>query len=327
MRSHSSPSSPRSRALVVGGAGFVGSHLCEALLKRGFRVICADNFSSGSIANIQHLITNPKFECLRHDIVTPLELEVDFIFNLACPASPVAYQADPIQTTKTSVLGALNLLELARKHQAVILQASTSEVYGDPLEHPQREDYWGHVNCTGIRACYDEGKRCAESLFFDYARQYGLEVKVIRIFNTYGPRMARDDGRVVSNFITQALAGTPITVYGDGSQTRSLCYVDDLIDGIIKMMETPSTVTGPINLGNPDEVTIAALAEMIVALTGSRSSIGQRALPLDDPKRRCPDIGRAAEHLQWQPTTDLETGLRRTIQHFEKVIAASEGVA
>jgi UDP-glucuronate decarboxylase len=310
-------------SLVTGGAGFLGSHLCERLLAADREVICVDNFFTGSRRNIAHLLDHPRFELIRHDVTFPLYVEVDEIYNLACPASPIHYQHDPVQTTKTSVHGAINMLGLAKRVRAKILQASTSEVYGDPLVHPQREDYWGHVNPTGYRSCYDEGKRCAETLFFDYHRQHKLQIKVMRIFNTYGPRMHPDDGRVVSNFIVQALRGEDITLYGTGSQTRSFCYVDDLIEGAIRLMNTPGDVIGPINLGNPVETTIRELAERIVAMTNSRSSIVYRALPQDDPMQRCPDISKAREVLGWAPSVQLETGLARTIEYFDRLLSST----
>jgi UDP-glucuronate decarboxylase len=306
--------------LVAGGGGFLGSHLCERLLADGHDVICLDNFFTGSKENIRHLLPNPGFELVRHDITWPVYLEVDAIYNLACPASPIHYQHDPIQTTKTSVMGAINLLGMAKRLHIPILQASTSEVYGDPSVHPQTEDYWGNVNPIGLRSCYDEGKRCAETLFFDYHRQLGVEIKVVRIFNTYGPRMRADDGRVVSNFIVQALRGEDITLYGDGNQTRSFCYVDDLIEGFVRMMNTGAEVTGPVNLGNPGEFTIRELAEQILALTGSRSSLVHRELPKDDPTRRRPDITRARELLGWAPTIPLSEGLPRTIAYFREAM-------
>ena len=312
-------------SLVTGGAGFLGSHLCEQLLARGHEVICADNFFTGTRRNVEHLIGHPRFELMRHDVTFPLFAEVDEIYNFACPASPVHYQHDPVQTTKTSVHGAINMLGLAKRVKARILQASTSEVYGDPQVHPQREDYWGHVNPNGIRSCYDEGKRCAETLFFDYHRQHQLRIKVLRIFNTYGPRMHPNDGRVVSNFIVQALQGQPITLYGEGLQTRSFCYVDDLIDGALRLMGTPDTVTGPINVGNPVEVTIRELAETIVRLTGSASPLVFRPLPQDDPMQRCPDITKARETLGWAPRVQLEQGLARTIDYFERLLTSSTG--
>lgn len=315
----------RTVSLVTGGAGFLGSHLCEQLLARGHEVICADNFFTGTRRNVEHLIGHPRFELMRHDVTFPLFAEVDEIYNFACPASPVHYQHDPVQTTKTSVHGAINMLGLAKRVKAKILQASTSEVYGDPQVHPQREDYWGHVNPNGIRSCYDEGKRCAETLFFDYHRQHQLRIKVLRIFNTYGPRMHPNDGRVVSNFIVQALQGQPITLYGEGLQTRSFCYVDDLIDGALRLMGTPDTVTGPINVGNPVEVTIRELAETIVRLTGSASPLVFRPLPQDDPMQRCPDITKARETLGWAPRVQLEQGLARTIDYFERLLTSSTG--
>ena len=307
----------RTRILVTGGGGFLGSHLCERLLDEGDEVIVADNFFTGRKQNIEHLLSHPRFEVIRHDICFPLFVEIDQIYNLACPASPVHYQFDPVQTTKVSVHGAINMLGLAKRVKARILQASTSEVYGDPEIHPQTEDYWGRVNPIGPRACYDEGKRCAETLFFDYYRQYSLPIKVARIFNTYGPRMHPNDGRVVSNFIVQALLGHPITLFGEGQQTRSFCYVDDLIEGLFRLMGSPQEVTGPINLGNPQETTIAQLAETIIELTNSRSEIVREPLPEDDPKRRKPDITRARETLGWGPTVDLRTGLKRTIEYFD----------
>jgi UDP-glucuronate decarboxylase len=301
---------------VTGGAGFLGSFLCERLLEQGHSVICADNFFTGTRDNLMAVIDHPHFELLRHDITFPLYVEVDEIYNLACPASPVHYQHDPVQTTKTSVHGAINMLGLAKRTGAKILQASTSEVYGDPEMHPQPESYWGHVNPIGPRSCYDEGKRCAETLFFDYRRQHDMPIKVARIFNTYGPRMQPDDGRVVSNFIMQALRGEPLTLYGDGQQTRSFCYVDDLIDGLIRLMETGNDVTGPINIGNPVEFTMADLAHQVLALTGSTSTIENRPLPLDDPRQRQPDITLARTILGWEPTVSLEQGLTRTIDYF-----------
>lgn len=310
-----------SRVLVTGGAGFIGSHLCERLLASGSEVLCVDNFFTGSRRNIAHLIGNPYFEVMRHDVTFPLYVEVDRIFNLACPASPVHYQFNPVQTTKVSVHGAINVLGLAKRTKARILQASTSEVYGDPECNPQREDYWGNVNPIGPRACYDEGKRCAETLFFDYWRQDKLQIKVARIFNTYGPRMHPNDGRVVSNFIVQALRGENITLYGDGSQTRSFCYVDDLVDGLLKLMETPDGITGPVNIGNPDERTIRSLAELVIELTGSRSQIVYRPLPTDDPKQRQPDISRAKAQLGWQPHTPVREGLKKTIAYFDALLS------
>jgi UDP-glucuronate decarboxylase len=308
------------RVLVTGGAGFLGSHLCERLLRDGREVLCVDNFFTGTRRNIAPLLADCNFEVLRHDVTFPLYVEVDEIYNLACPASPVHYQFDPVQTTKTSVHGAINMLGLAKRVRAKILQASTSEVYGDPDVHPQREDYWGNVNAIGPRSCYDEGKRCAETLFFDYYRQHRLRIKVARIFNTYGPRMHLNDGRVVSNFIVQALQGQPITIYGDGTQTRSFCYVDDLIEAILRLMSTPDDFVGPVNLGNPGEITVAELAERIIALTGSRSRVNYLPLPGDDPKRRRPDISLARERLAWEPQVPLEEGLKRTIAYFEAVL-------
>lgn len=308
------------RILITGGAGFLGSHLCETLLAEGHDVLCVDNFYTGTKDNIVHLIGMARFELLRHDITFPLYVEVDRIYNLACPASPVHYQYDPVQTTKTSVHGAINMLGLAKRTGARILQASTSEVYGDPEVHPQTESYHGNVNPIGPRACYDEGKRCAETLFFDYHRQHGQEIRVARIFNTYGPRMLPNDGRVVSNFIVQALKGDPITLYGDGGQTRSFCYVDDLIEGLIKLMEAPNDVTGPMNLGNPKETTIRKLAETILAATGAASPLEFVALPEDDPTQRCPDISLAREKLGWEPTVPLQAGLARTIDYFKGIL-------
>lgn len=313
------------RYLVTGGAGFIGSFLCEAILAKGDRVLCVDNFFTGSRSNVAGLIGNPRFELMEHDIVSPLTAEVDAIFNLACPASPVHYQHDPVRTTKVSVLGAINMLELANRKGAPILQASTSEVYGDPLVHPQTEDYWGNVNPIGPRACYDEGKRCAETLFFDYRRQHGLQIKVARIFNTYGPRMSTDDGRVVSNFVVQALKGDPITIYGDGSQTRSFCYVEDMVTALIDLLATPPEMTGPINIGNPAEFTIRQLAEMVVEMTASASPIVHRPLPGDDPRRRKPDITLARQVLDWEPATGLPEGLSKTIAHFDRLL--TEGAA
>ncbi|TLZ52103.1 MAG: SDR family oxidoreductase [Gammaproteobacteria bacterium] len=304
------------RVLVTGGAGFLGSHFCDRLVADGCDVLCADNFFSGTKDNIAHLIGNPRFELLRHDVTFPLYVEVDEIYNLACPASPIHYQYDPVQTTKTSVHGAINMLGLAKRTKAKILHASTSEVYGDPTVHPQTEDYWGHVNPIGLRSCYDEGKRCAETLFFDYRRQHNLRIKVARIFNTYGPRMHPNDGRVVSNFIAQALKGAPITVYGDGKQTRSFCYVDDLIEAFVRLMATPDDFTGPVNLGNPEEFTILELARKVIANTGSRSEIVFKPLPSDDPMQRQPDISLARQMLQWEPAVALNEGLRRTISYF-----------
>lgn len=308
------------KILVTGGAGFLGSHLCERLLEDGQDVLCVDNYFTGTKENILPLLDNSGFEVMRHDVTFPLYVEVDQIYNLACPASPIHYQFDPVQTTKTSVHGAINMLGLAKRVRAPILQASTSEVYGDPEMHPQSEAYWGKVNPIGIRSCYDEGKRCAETLFFDYHRQHGLNIRVARIFNTYGPRMHPNDGRVVSNFVLQALRNEPITVNGDGSQTRSFCYVDDLIAGLMKLMAAPNAVTGPINLGNPREFTIRVLAEKIVEMTGSRSKIAYRPLPSDDPRQRQPDISRAKDVLDWEPTIELEQGLRGTIDYFERFL-------
>ena len=309
------------RVLVTGGAGFLGSHLCERLVALGAHVLCVDNFFTGAHLNVQALMGNPFFELIRHDITFPLYVEVDEIYNLACPASPIHYQRDPVQTTKTSVIGAINMLGLAKRVKARIFQASTSEVYGDPQIHPQTEDYWGHVNPIGLRSCYDEGKRCAETLFFDYRRQHGLPVKICRIFNTYGPRMHPNDGRVVSSFIVQALTGRDITVFGEGLQTRSFCYVDDLIDGFIKMMATPPDVIGPVNLGNPDEFMIIDLARMVIDLTGSASKVVHEALPHDDPKQRQPDIAKAQELLGWKPTVPLAEGLKRTIAYFDRLLS------
>jgi len=306
----------RKRVLVTGGAGFLGSHLCERLLERDCEVLCADNYFTGSRDNVLHLLSNPRFELIRHDVTFPLYVEVDQIYNLACPASPIHYQHDPVQTTKTSVHGAINMLGLAKRLNARIMQASTSEVYGDPAVHPQTEDYWGNVNTIGPRACYDEGKRCAETLFFDYHRQHKLSIKVIRIFNTYGPRMHPNDGRVVSNFVIQALKGEPITVYGDGQQTRAFCYVDDLIEGFLRFMDTPAEITGPLNLGNPGEFTMLELAEKIIRLTGSSSRIEHKPLPQDDPKQRRPDISKAKALMNWEPTVPLDAGLERTIAYF-----------
>ena len=310
------------RVLVTGGSGFIGSFLCERLLDEGNEVLCVDNFFTGRRSNVAHLLQNPGFELLRHDVTMPLYVEVDQIYNLACPASPRHYQTDPVQTTKVNVHGAINLLGLAKRLKARILQASTSEVYGDPAVHPQTEDYWGHVNPIGPRSCYDEGKRCAETLFFDYRRQHGLEIKVARIFNTYGPRMLPDDGRVVSNFIVQALKGEPLTIYGDGSQTRSFCFVDDLVDALIRLMATPGEVTGPINLGNPAECSMLELAETVIDLVGSPSRLVMKPLPQDDPRQRCPDIGLARRTLDWAPTVSLRAGLERTISYFAQTLAA-----
>ncbi|HTZ76365.1 MAG TPA: UDP-glucuronic acid decarboxylase family protein [Stellaceae bacterium] len=317
----------KKRILVTGGAGFLGSHLCERLVAQGHDVLSVDNYFTGRKDNIAHLLQHPNFEAMRHDVCFPLYVEVDEIYNLACPASPVHYQFDPVQTTKTSVSGAINMLGLAKRVRAKVFQASTSEVYGDPVVHPQTEDYRGNVNPIGPRACYDEGKRCAETLFFDYYRQHKLRIKVVRIFNTYGPRMHPNDGRVVSNFIVQALKGEPITVYGDGSQTRAFCYVDDLIEGWLRLMATSDDITGPINIGNPVETPVLALAEKIIEMVGSRSEIVMRPLPVDDPLQRCPDITRAREVLGWEPRVPLETGLERTIAYFDRLLGgeAKEG--
>lgn len=306
--------------LVTGGSGFIGSHLCERLLNDQHDVICVDNFFTGSKDNIRHLLDNPNFEIMRHDITWPLYVEADAIFNLACPASPIHYQRDPVQTTKTCILGAVNMLGLAKRLKIPILQASTSEVYGNPLEHPQTESYWGNVNPIGIRSCYDEGKRCAETLFFDYNRQLNTEIKVVRIFNTYGPRMRPDDGRVVSNFIVQALSGKDITIYGNGDQTRSFCYVSDLIDALVKMMNTGAEVTGPINLGNPGEFTILELATLVIELTGSKSKLIFESLPEDDPVKRRPDIAKAKQILNWEPSVQLKDGLMETIKYFDSYL-------
>ena len=313
--------SNRKRVLVTGGAGFLGSHLCESLLSQGCDVLCVDNFYSGTKDNIAHLLGNPHFEMLRHDVTFPLYVEVDEIYNLACPASPIHYQWDPVQTTKTSVHGAINMLGLAKRTKAKIFQASTSEVYGDPAVHPQQEEYWGNVNPIGLRSCYDEGKRCAETLFFDYHRQHGLHIKVARIFNTYGPRMHPNDGRVVSNFIVQALQDKPITIYGDGNQTRSFCYVDNLIEAFVRLMATADEVTGPINLGNPNEFTIRYLAETVVDMTGSKSALCFLPLPSDDPKQRQPDTTLARSTLGWEPHTPLREGLVKTIAYFDDLLA------
>ena len=312
------------RILVTGGAGFIGSHLCERLIGQGHEVLCVDNFYTGARRNVAHLLSNPNFELMRHDVTFPLFVEVDEIYNLACPASPIHYQFDPVQTTKTSVHGAINMLGLAKRRKAKIFQASTSEVYGDPTVHPQPEEYWGNVNPIGYRSCYDEGKRCAETLFFDYNRQHKLRIKVARIFNTYGPRMHPNDGRVVSNFIVQALKGEPITLYGEGLQTRSFCYVDDLVEGFLRLMATDDVVTGPINLGNPGEFTIRALAEKVVELTGTASKIEYRPLPQDDPQQRRPDIAKAKAVLDWQPTIQLDEGLKRTIGYFDELLSRGE---
>ena len=309
----------RTRTLVTGGSGFIGSHLCERLLREGHEVLCVDNYYTGRRQNIESLLANPRFEVMRHDITMPLYVEVDEIYNLACPASPVHYQFDPVQTLKTSVHGAINMLGLAKRIKAKIFQASTSEVYGDPLVHPQPESYWGHVNPLGSRACYDEGKRAAETLFFDYHRQHGVRIKVARIFNTYGPRMHPNDGRVVSNFIMQALRGEPITVYGDGTQTRSFGFVDDLIEGFLRMMSADEAIRGPINFGNPNEISVRELAEMVIAMTDSRSPLVFKPLPADDPKQRQPDISLAREKLNWTPKVELRDGLKRTIEYFRSV--------
>jgi UDP-glucuronate decarboxylase len=308
------------RTLVTGGAGFLGSHLCERLVARGDEVLCVDNYFTGSKTNVAHLVSQSNFELIRHDVTFPLYVEVDRIFNLACPASPVHYQYDPIQTTKTSVIGTMNMLGLAKRVKARILQASTSEVYGDPEVHPQPENYWGHVNPIGIRSCYDEGKRCAETLFFDYQRQHQIEIKIMRIFNTYGPRMHPQDGRVVSNFIVQALKGDDITIYGDGQQTRSFCYVDDLIEGMIRLMDSEGDIIGPINIGNPREFTMLELAELVLRLVGGKSKLVFHALPFDDPKQRKPDINKAKEKLNWEPNVSLEDGLVETIKYFKMAI-------
>jgi len=311
------------RVLVTGGAGFLGSHLCERLLQRGDDVLCVDNFFSSSRHNVAHLLDNKRMELMRHDVTFPLFVEVDEIFNLACPASPVHYQRDPTQTTKTSVIGAINMLGLAKRLRVKILQASTSEVYGDPNVHPQPEDYWGHVNPIGVRSCYDEGKRCAETLFFDYRRQHDMAIKVVRIFNTYGPRMHPNDGRVVSNFIVQALKGENLAVYGDGSQSRSFCYVDDLVEAMLRMMDTAKEITGPVNIGNPVEFTIRELAELVIELTGAKAKIISEPLPADDPRQRRPDIAKARDILGWEPKTQLREGLVKTIAYFDKLL--SEG--
>ena len=314
----------RPRILVTGGAGFLGSHLCERLLERGEEVLCVDNFFTGTRENIAHLLPHPRFELLRHDVTYPLHVEVDQIYNLACPASPVHYQFDPVQTTKTSIMGALNMLGLAKRTKARVLQASTSEVYGDPAVHPQPESYWGNVNPIGIRSCYDEGKRCAETLFFDYHRQHQVQIKVMRIFNTYGPRMHPNDGRVVSNFIVQALQGQDITIYGEGLQTRSFCYVDDLVEGMIRLMNSDPSFTGPVNIGNPVEFTMRELAESVLRLTGSKSQLRFMPLPADDPRQRKPDITLAKQQLDWAPTIELEAGLKRTIAYFSKLLQGAD---
>lgn len=313
----------RKSILVTGGAGFLGSHLCDWLIADGHEVVCVDNFFTGDKQNIQHLIDHPRFELMRHDVTFPLYVEVDQIYNLACPASPVHYQHDPVQTTKTSVHGAINMLGLAKRVRARIMQASTSEIYGDPKVHPQTEDYWGHVNPIGLRSCYDEGKRCAETLFFDYHRQHHMSIKVARIFNTYGPRMHPNDGRVVSNFIVQALKGEPITIYGDGSQSRSFCFVDEMIDGFIRLMNTKDDFTGPVNLGNPSEFTIKQLAEQVIKLTGSTSKLSYHSLPHDDPIQRQPDINFAKEAIGWEPKIQLTEGLEKTIKYFENMLSGT----
>jgi UDP-glucuronate decarboxylase len=312
------------RILITGGAGFLGSHLCERLLSDGADVICLDNYFTGTRRNIEHLLSRKHFELIRHDVTFPLYVEVDEIYNLACPASPVHYQHDPVQTTKTSVNGAINMLGLTKRLRAKILQASTSEVYGDPTVHPQAEEYWGNVNCIGPRSCYDEGKRCAETLFVDYRRQHKLRIKIARIFNTYGPRMHPNDGRVISNFIIQALLGRDLTIYGDGRQSRAFCYVDDLIDGLVGLMQSPDEVTGPINLGNPQEFTMLDLAAMVIDLTGTRSKLTYRPLPKDDPQRRSPDISKAREILKWEPRTPLTQGLEKTISYFDDLLKVAE---
>lgn len=313
--------SVRTRALVTGGAGFLGSHLCDRLLRDGREVLCVDNFFTGARSNIEHLLPHPSFELLRHDVTFPLYVEVDEIYNLACPASPIHYQFDPVQTTKTSVMGAINMLGLAKRTKARILQASTSEVYGDPNVHPQPESYWGHVNPIGTRSCYDEGKRCAETLFFDYRRQHNLEIRVVRIFNTYGPRMHPRDGRVVSNFIVQALRGEDITIFGEGTQTRSFCYVDDLIDGMVRMMNNEAGFIGPVNIGNPTEFTMLELAHAVLKLTNSNSKLVYKPLPSDDPRQRQPDINWARQHLGWEPHVQLEAGLEKTIAYFRTLLS------
>ena len=318
---------PRKRALITGGAGFLGSHLCDRLIADGHEVVCVDNLFTGTKRNIEHLLGNPRFEFIRHDVTFPLFIEVDQIYNLACPASPVHYQHDPVQTTKTSVHGAINMLGLAKRLKCRIFQASTSEVYGDPAVHPQTEGYWGNVNPIGIRSCYDEGKRCAETLFFDYHRQHKLDIKVARIFNTYGPRMHPNDGRVVSNFIVQALRGEPITIYGEGRQTRSFCYVDDLIEGFVRFMDTPQGFTGPLNLGNPGEFTIRQLAEMVIELTGSASQLVFKVLPADDPMQRQPNIALAASEMGWSPRIALREGLQRTTAYFDQLLSQTGSVA
>jgi len=309
----------RKTILVTGGGGFIGSHLCERLLNDGHDVICLDNFFTGSKENIRHLLPNRAFELIRHDVTTPIQLEVDAIFNLACPASPIHYQHDPVQTAKTNVLGAINMLDLAKRLKIPVLQASTSEIYGDPKVHPQTEEYWGNVNSIGPRSCYDEGKRCAETLFFDYRKQYGVSIKVVRIFNTYGPRMLPNDGRVVSNFIVQALKGEDITIYGDGKQTRSFCYISDLVEALVRMMNTPAEITGPFNLGNPEEFTVRELAEKVISFTGTKSKLIFCNLPQDDPARRKPDISKANKNLSWQPSIQLDAGLQETIKYFKSL--------
>ncbi len=316
--------SNQKRVLVTGGAGFLGSHLCQRLVTVGHDVLCVDNYFTGSKRNIIHLLDNPAFEVLRHDVTFPLYVEVDEIYNLACPASPVHYRFDPVQTTKTSVHGAINMLGLAKRVKAKILQASTSEVYGDPQVHPQPEEYWGHVNSIGPRSCYDEGKRCAETLFFDYHRQHGLPIKIARIFNTYGPKMHPNDGRVISNFIIQALEGKPITIYGDGMQTRSFCYVDDQVEAIVRLMDSPPDFTGPVNIGNPIESNILELAKRIIELTASKSRLVFQPLPHDDPRQRCPDIGLAKKTLGWEPKVPLEKGLKQTIRYFDQLLSARQ---
>ena len=316
--------SNQKRVLVTGGAGFLGSHLCQRLVTVGHDVLCVDNYFTGSKQNIIHLLDNPAFEVLRHDITFPLYVEVDEIYNLACPASPIHYQFDPVQTTKTSVHGAINMLGLAKRVKAKILQASTSEVYGDPQVHPQPEEYWGHVNSIGLRSCYDEGKRCAETLFFDYHRQHGLPIKIARIFNTYGPKMHPNDGRVISNFIIQALEGKPITIYGDGMQTRSFCYVDDQVEAIVRLMDSPPDFTGPVNIGNPIESSILELAKQIIELTASKSRLVFQPLPHDDPRQRCPDIGLAKKTLGWEPKVPLDKGLKQTIRYFDQILSARQ---
>jgi len=316
--------SNQKRVLVTGGAGFLGSHLCQRLVTVGHDVLCVDNYFTGSKQNIIHLLDNPAFEVLRHDVTFPLYVEVDEIYNLACPASPIHYQFDPVQTTKTSVHGAINMLGLAKRVKAKILQASTSEVYGDPQVHPQPEEYWGHVNSIGLRSCYDEGKRCAETLFFDYHRQHGLPIKIARIFNTYGPKMHPNDGRVISNFIIQALEGKPITIYGDGMQTRSFCYVDDQVEAIVRLMDSPPDFTGPVNIGNPIESSILELAKQIIELTASKSRLVFQPLPHDDPRQRCPDIGLAKKTLGWEPKVPLDKGLKQTIRYFDQLLSARQ---